>query len=97
VFEYEDAAKRQARTLGLTHADIDAVLDYLCSVASLHEIFYLWRPFLADPRDDFLLELAVSARCDTIVTFNARHFAGVSQFGVGAIGPRTFLQQIGEL
>jgi putative PIN family toxin of toxin-antitoxin system len=97
LFEYEDVAKRQSRDLGLTHADIDRVLDYLCSVANLQEIFFLWRPFLPDPRDDFLLELAVAGHCETIVTFNLRHFDGIKEFGVRAEAPKAFLQRIGEL
>jgi hypothetical protein len=35
----------------------------------LREIFFLWRPFLRDPRDDMVLELAVEAECDAILTF----------------------------
>jgi putative PIN family toxin of toxin-antitoxin system len=97
LFEYEHAAKRQSRELSLTYADIDRVLDYLCSVANLQEIFFLWRPFLPDPRDDFLLELAVAGSCETIVTVNVRHFDGIKEFGVRAEAPKAFLQRIGEL
>src|SRR5438128_427106 len=62
VLEYEAVAKRQSRELGLSFADIDDVLDYVCSIAEPHAIFYLWRPFLTDPRDDLVLELAVEAQ-----------------------------------
>jgi predicted nucleic acid-binding protein len=95
VLEYEEIAKRNSRTLGLAHEDIDDVIDYLCSVAGLHTIFYLWRPFLPDPDDDMLLELAVEARCERIVTFNARDFRGIEQFGVRAVTPQKFLREIG--
>ena len=95
VLEYEEIAKRHARTLGLTHRDIDDVLDYLCSVAGLHDIFYLWRPFLPDPEDDMLLELAVEAGCQRIVTFNQRDFRGIEQFALRAVTPQEFLQEIG--
>ena len=97
VLEYEEIAKRNARTLGLSHADIDDILDYLCSVSGLHDIFYLWRPFLSDPDDDMLLELAVEARANRIVTFNQRDFHGVEQFGVRAVTPQEFLAEIGVL
>jgi predicted nucleic acid-binding protein len=97
VLEYEDALKRHARQIGLTHADIDGVLEYLCSAAHLHEVFYLWRPTLPDPNDDFVLELAVGARCESIVTFNGRDFAGADSFGVRVEGPKAFLTRIGEL
>jgi putative PIN family toxin of toxin-antitoxin system len=97
VLEYEEVAKRDARALGLTYQDIDDVLDYLCSAAQLHDIFFLWRPFLVDPDDDMLLELAVEAGCQAIVTFNIRDFSGIEQFRVRAVTPREFLKEIGEL
>lgn len=97
VLEYEEVAKRDARALGLSHREIDDVLDYLCAVANLHDIFFLWRPFLPDPDDDMLLELAVEAGSQAIVTFNTRDFTGIEQFGVRATTPREFLKEIGEL
>ena len=42
VLEYEDVAKRQAEAIGLTHQEVDDILDYLCSVANHHRIFFLW-------------------------------------------------------
>ena len=95
VLEYEEIAKRHARTLSLTHSDIDDILNYLCSVAGLHNIYYLWRPYLADPDDDMLLELAVEAGCRRIVTFDARDFRGSETFGVRAVRPQEFLTEIG--
>lgn len=97
VLEYEDAAKRLVGQIALTARDIDHILDYVCAVASHHAVFYLWRPFLKDPKDDLVLELAVSARCDFIVTHNQRDFKGAEQFGIGIITPKEFLQKIGEL
>jgi predicted nucleic acid-binding protein len=97
VLEYEDVALRNASTTGLSTADVDTLLDYFCSVAHLQEIFFLWRPFLPDPKDDLLLELAVAARCDAIVTYNIRDFAGADQFGVEIIEPAAFLRRMGAL
>jgi predicted nucleic acid-binding protein len=92
--EYEEVAKRNSRTLGLTHSDIDEILNYLCSVSKLHTIFYLWRPFLPDPDDDMLLELAVEATCNRLVTFNLKDFRGAEQFGVTPITPIELLREI---
>jgi putative PIN family toxin of toxin-antitoxin system len=97
VLEYEEVAKRHCRTLALTHSDIDDILDYLCSVADLHEIFYLWRPYLSDADDDMVLELAVEAGCNRIVTFNQRDFRGIEQFGLLATTPQDFLREIGVI
>ena len=94
VLEYEAASKAQARELGLTHADIDDVVDYLCSVAHHREIFYLWRPVLRDPQNDMVLELAVEAGCDVIVTHNVRDFAGAERFAIQILAPGAFLQEL---
>ena len=96
IVEYEDAAKRMAREVGLAHADIDDILDYICAVAHRRRIHFLWRPFLKDPQDDQVLELAVESESDGIVTHNVRDFVGVEQFGVRVVTPQEFLRQIGE-
>jgi len=59
-------------------------------------IFFLWRPFLPDPKDDFVLELAAESRADFVITFNTRDFAGAERFGVRVISPREFLAIMGE-
>jgi putative PIN family toxin of toxin-antitoxin system len=95
VLEYEDAAKRIVDEVGLTTADVDDVLDYLCSVGGHQVIHFLWRPVLKDPGDDHVLELAVEAGCDVIVTHNTKDFAGSKQFGIKALTPAEFLKRIG--
>lgn len=95
VVEYEDVAKSQTDATGLTYEDVDDIIDYLCSVAHLQEIHFLWRPVLRDPGDDHVLELAVEAGCRFVVTHNIRDFAGSEQFGVTAITPGEFLRRIG--
>ena len=97
VLEYEDTAKRFVGEIPLTERDIDDILDYICAVANQHKIYYLWRPFLSDPGDDMILELAVTAECDFIVTYNQSDFVGVEQFGLITMTPKEFLQKIGVL
>jgi putative PIN family toxin of toxin-antitoxin system len=98
VFEYEEVAKRLVgKKTGLRPSDVDDILDYVCSVANRRKVYYLWRPFLKDPKDDMVLELAVSAGCDIIVTYNKEDFAGVEQFGVRVMTAQEFLRVIGEL
>jgi hypothetical protein len=89
--------KRLLGQTPLTETDIDDILDYLCQAAAHQQVFYLWRPFLKDPEDDMVLELAVAANCGYVVTFNTRDFAGAEQFGIRIVTPREFLQLIGEL
>lgn len=97
VLEYEAVLLQQSAQLGLTHADVADIVDALCAQATPHNIYFLWRPSLRDRKDELILELAVAARCDAIITFNRRDFDGAETFGLRVIEPRTFLQEIGEL
>ena len=56
------------------------------------DIHFLWRPYLRDPDDDTVLELAVAARCPYIVTHNVNDFRKAADFGVTPITPRYFLE-----
>lgn len=97
VLEYEAVLLRELPNLLISATDIQNLLDFHCSVASHHQIFFLWRPYLPDPKDDMVLELAVKAGCDSVVTYNLRDFAGIEQFGLKAITPAEFLKSIGAL
>jgi hypothetical protein len=44
-----------------------------------------------------VLELAVKARCDSVVTYNIRDFVGIERFGIKAIVPAELLKAIGAL
>ena len=94
LFEYEDVLKRNSRKVGLTHWDIDAFLDNMCSLSSFQKIHFLWRPFLPDLKDDHVLELAVASQVKKIVTFNVKDFKDVDQFGVKIISPKQLLEEI---
>jgi putative PIN family toxin of toxin-antitoxin system len=97
VIEYEDALMRLVGNTRIRARDVDAVLDYLCSVAIRQSIFYLWRPLLRDPKDDHVAEVAVAAGCDAIVTFNLKDFDSLTRFGLQVMTPASFLIQIGEI
>ena len=97
VLEYEEAFRKQAKSLQVTQNGIADFLDYLCSAANLHEIHFLWRPCLPDPRDDMFLELAVRAGCKYIVTYNKRDFKDVERFGIEAVTAKEFLERTGTL
>jgi predicted nucleic acid-binding protein len=92
--EYEDVAMRQTKT---PPDATQLILAYLIRSAELHEIFFLWRPLLDDPKDDLVLEIAVQSQSEFIVTFNKRHFSPAKQFGIRVLTPLEFLKEIGEL
>ncbi|MBI5932245.1 MAG: putative toxin-antitoxin system toxin component, PIN family [Chloroflexi bacterium] len=97
ILEYEDVIQRHRVELGLTQDDVSEFIDALCSMAHHHKIYFLWRPTLSDVGDEFVLELAVTAGCEYIVTHNISDFKNLSKFGIQAITPKEFLQVIREV
>ncbi len=97
IMEYEAVGLRFLKQTNLNTSDLNDILDYICSISNKHKINYLWRPFLRDPKDDFVLELAVKARCQHIITFNKKDFKNISKFGVTALTPWEFLKERGLL
>lgn len=91
LFEYEDVLSRSVDPSFFLKEDVDDFLDYVCAIAHRQDIFFLWRPQLVDPQDDLVLEVAVAAGCDAIVTHNRRHFGGAEKFGVRIYRPGEFL------
>ncbi len=92
--EYEEVLARHQASLEFSHEDVGSFLNYLVRVANKREIFYLWRPQLPDPDDEMVLEIAVRAHCDYIVTFNLKDFSTARQFGIEAIRPQEFLLRL---
>ena len=97
VLEYTDVLLRELPNLYLSREEVDDLINFYCAVGVHHEIFFLRRPFLRDPKDDMVLELAVKAGCEGIITYNTRDFAGIEQFGLNLLAPSEFLRSIGEL
>lgn len=92
LLEYEMVLRRLKR---LTGEDVDRVLDFLCLIGDHREIYYLWRPVLKDPKDEMVLEVAVSGNAEVIVTHNVSDFAGVKdQFGIDPMRPGEFLLRL---
>lgn len=96
VLEYESALLAQ-RLGAISESDVQTTLDYLCRVGDQHDVFFLWRPALRDPKDDMVLELAVAAGCAAIVTFKNRDFRGAGRFGVDSWTPGELLRKAGIL
>lgn len=97
ALEYESVAKRMIGEISLSEEEIDNILDFIISKSNRWQIYYLWRPQLKDAGDDMVLELAVTAGCNYIVTYNVNDFKGMENFGIKAITPKQFLEMAGEL
>ena len=93
--EYESVAKRPGLLSELNEKDIDAILDFVLSQSRISKIFYLWRPYLRDPKDDMVLEVAVESQSKYIITFNKRDFDGVEKFAVKALTAQEFMIERG--
>jgi len=89
--EYESVAKRQGLVSKLSSQDIDSILEYFLSKSNIRKIFFLWRPYLKDPKDDLVLEVAVESQSEYIVTFNIKDFKGCNKFGITAVTPQEFI------
>ena len=93
--EYQDVLTRKEHLTGASSIeDILSFLRYICSIAYRQNIFFLWRPWLKDPKDDMVLELAVASKSKYIITHNLRDFKNIDKFGIRAITPALFLHML---
>ena len=95
MFEYEAVLTRAEHlsASGATPRDVGEVLDGLAAVGKRVRLAFRWRPSLADPNDDMVLETAVNGQAHAIVTFNERDFNPVAaQFGCLVMRPGEFLR-----
>jgi putative PIN family toxin of toxin-antitoxin system len=95
--EYEDVLFRPGLLPNHSAQDIDAFLDYVMSVSIEHRIYFLWRPYLPDFKDDLVLEVALAGEASFIITHNLCDFRGVASLGIQAVTPRQFLAMLPAL
>lgn len=92
LLEYEAVLKREQHRQGRSLAVVDRFLDDLAARANRHAIFYLIRPFLTDPDDELILELALASASSYIITYNRSDFRDAGRFGLGVLAPGEFLR-----
>ncbi len=99
--EYEDVVGREKlfSAARLSRQERDAVFDIFISVCSWTQIYYGWRPNLADESDNHLIELAVAGGADAIVTRNVRDLqkAELRFPGLTVMTPMQCLSQLRSL
>jgi putative PIN family toxin of toxin-antitoxin system len=99
LIEYEAVLKRDEHRAasGASIEDVNGLLDGLARIAEPVEVNYLWRPQLADPGDELVLEAAVDGHADLIVSFDLRHLASAAaRFGIEVARPGTIVRRLEE-
>ena len=95
VLEYEATCMKSLPALNLTADDVKGMLDYLCQVGKLAAIRFQVRPSVADPDDELVLEAAIAAGSEWIVTHNIRDMAaGAVRYGIEVITPGDTLRRL---
>ena len=97
VLEYEAVLKRPEHllTAGATLADAAKAVDLFVDIAQPTFVDYRWRPQTRDAGDEMVLEAAINAKVDAIVTFNRRDFGDAPlRFGIGCWLPGQALEKV---
>ncbi len=95
--EYEEVLKRPEQRLatGMSEADVTGFLAAFASADEPVDVHFLWRPLLADPDDEMVLECAVNGRAEAIVTHNTKDFAPVfRELRITILTPEVLLKSI---
>jgi putative PIN family toxin of toxin-antitoxin system len=98
--EYEAVIKRSHIRLrhGISLEDLDIVLDTLAAHVEPVLLNYLWRPQLRDHNDEMVLETALNACADALVTFNTKDFVdAANRFALKLVTPAECIKLTGEL
>jgi putative PIN family toxin of toxin-antitoxin system len=89
LFEYQDVLRRPR--FDIASGMIAAVMGYVQNSAETSPAIPL-SVSLPDPDDAPVLEVALAAKADCLVTGNLRHFPARSRSGVRVLSPREFLE-----
>jgi putative PIN family toxin of toxin-antitoxin system len=98
ALEYEDVLMRPAilAEVGASTEQVSVVLDAVLACALLVQpIRVRRRPALPDPGDDLVLECALEAHADAIITMNLRDFAFASErYGLRILKPGDLVAEL---
>lgn len=97
MMEYEAVCLRDEHwaAAGLDHRQVMTFLDAIAAFVNPVKVHFLWRPQLRDPADELVLEAAVNADADALISFNIRHFkVAVGKFNFRLALPGDSLRSI---
>ena len=92
--EYSDVLHRPGLLPSYSPAQIDTFLDAFCAVAREAFLYFRWRPFLPDFKDDLVFECALAAGASHVITHNGGDFISVRDFGISAVTPKDFMTML---
>jgi putative PIN family toxin of toxin-antitoxin system len=92
LLEYESVLTRPS-LVPYSAEEIDRFLSGFAAAAECLMVHWSARPFLPDPADEHVLDLALNANADAIVTFDVRHLGPTRSFGIDVMTPAAFLDQ----
>jgi putative PIN family toxin of toxin-antitoxin system len=97
MVEYEAVLTREEHLTasGLTRAEMIIFLEGLAGLMLPVDPHFLWRPQLADPNDEMVLEAAVNGGAERIVTFNVTDYLPAAlRFGISVERPGDTLRRL---
>lgn len=97
VLEYEAKATMAEHMMAgdITRTEALAIVDALVVTGEPTPIHFTYRPSVRDPDDEMILETAINAQADAIVTFNIRDFGTApAKFGVECWLPFQALEKL---
>lgn len=96
--EYQDLLNREnvQALCRQTTVSLEEFLDDFASICTAVDAWFLWRPNLPDKTDNHIIELAIAANADYIVTNNLKDFAQPELLhgGYEVISPQQLLRRI---
>ena len=96
--EYQDLLNREnvQALCRQTTVSLEEFLDDFASICTAVDAWFLWRPNLPDKTDNHIIELAIAANTDYIVTNNLKDFAQPELLhgGYEVISPQQLLRRI---
>ncbi len=95
--EYRDVALRQEHISAsrLKASEILELIEALESFAEPVRVVWKPRPLSPDPNDDMIIDIAINAMADAVVTNNIKHFAAAGRrFHIPVLSPAQLLRRI---
>ena len=95
--EYEEVLRRPEHRLatGMSESGVSEFLAAFASAAEPVEVHFRWRPQLRATDDEMILEAAVNAKADAIITHNGKDFLpAAGEFAIRIMTPAALLKEL---